>query len=79
MSTDNVQTNESIQQINPAENKILLTEPPMNPAKNRETLVERMFETYAFGAVNVSIQAMLTLYAQVIKSCAIKYMNKALK
>mmetsp|Transcript_3453 Transcript_3453/g.5390 ORF Transcript_3453/g.5390 Transcript_3453/m.5390 type:complete len:307 (-) Transcript_3453:211-1131(-) len=51
-------------QINPAENKILLTEPPMNPAKNRERLVEKMFETYQFGAANVSIQAMLTLYAQ---------------
>jgi actin-related protein len=29
-------------------------------------LVERIFETYGFGAVNVSIQAMLTLYAQVL-------------
>ena len=37
----------------------------MNPAKNRETLVEKIFETYNFGAANVSIQAMLTLYAQV--------------
>jgi actin-related protein 2 len=37
----------------------------MNPAKNRETLVEKIFEKYGFGAANVSIQAMLTLYAQV--------------
>jgi len=51
-------------EIDPADNKILLTEPPMNPVKNREKLVEKMFETYNFGAVNVSIQAMLTLYAQ---------------
>jgi actin-related protein 2 len=36
----------------------------MNPTKNREQLVERMFETYSFGACSVSIQAMLTLYAQ---------------
>lgn len=50
--------------MNPAENKILLTEPPQNPLKNREQLVERMFETYGFAAANVSIQAMLTLYAQ---------------
>jgi actin-related protein 2 len=41
-----------------------LTEPPQNPLKNREMLVERMFEKYNFGAANVSIQAMLTLYAQ---------------
>lgn len=51
-------------QIKPSEHKILLTEPPMNPAKNREQLVERMFEKYGFAACNVSIQAMLTLYAQ---------------
>lgn len=37
----------------------------MNPTKNREKLVEKMFETYGFGACSVSIQAMLTLYAQV--------------
>ncbi len=51
-------------QINPAENKILLTEPPQNPVKNREKLIERMFEGYGFAALNVSIQAMLTLAAQ---------------
>jgi actin-related protein 2 len=51
-------------QINPTDNKILLTEPPRNPTKNREFLIEKMFEKYEFGAVNVSIQAMLTLYAQ---------------
>lgn len=51
-------------QINPTENKVLLTEPPMNPRKNREKLVEEMFENYNFAAANISIQAMLTLYAQ---------------
>mmetsp|Transcript_22283 Transcript_22283/g.22455 ORF Transcript_22283/g.22455 Transcript_22283/m.22455 type:complete len:395 (+) Transcript_22283:53-1237(+) len=50
--------------IKPRDSKILLTEPPMNPDKNREKLVEKMFETYHFGACNISIQAMLTLYAQ---------------
>lgn len=50
--------------INPKEHKILLTEPPQNPSKNREKLIEKMFETYEFGAANISIQAMLTLYAQ---------------
>jgi actin-related protein 2 len=42
----------------------LLTEPPQNPVKNRETLIQKAFETYGFAASNVSIQAMLTLYAQ---------------
>lgn len=50
--------------IDPKEHKILLTEPPMNPKENREKLCEHMFEAFGFDQVNVSIQAMLTLYAQ---------------
>ncbi|RKO85158.1 actin-related protein 2 [Blyttiomyces helicus] len=49
---------------NTADHKILLTEPAMNPKKNREKMVEVMFETYGFKAVYVAIQAVLTLYAQ---------------
>jgi actin-related protein 2 len=48
----------------PAEHRILLTEPPMNPRKNRERMVETMLETFSCKGVNVSIQAVLTLYAQ---------------
>lgn len=44
--------------------KILLTEPPMNPKKNREKMAEVMFERYSFGGLYVAIQAVLTLYAQ---------------
>lgn len=44
--------------------KILLTEPPMNPLKNREQMVEVMLERYQFGGVYVAIQAVLALYAQ---------------
>merc|ERR1719231_934423 len=36
----------------------------MNPKKNRQKLVETMFETYRFNGVHCSIQAVLTLYAQ---------------
>lgn len=50
--------------INPSETKIMLTEPPMNPVKNREKMVETMFEKYNFHSVYVAIQAVLTLYAQ---------------
>jgi len=32
--------------IDPEENKFLLTEPPGNPKKNREALVELMFEEF---------------------------------
>jgi len=51
----NVATNEA---------KILLTEAPMNPLKNREKLVETMFEKYGFQGSYIAIQAVLTLYAQ---------------
>ena len=50
--------------LDPKECKIMLTEPPMNPVANRKKLVTAMFELYGFSYCNVSIQAMLTLYAQ---------------
>jgi len=50
--------------IDPTNSKILLTEPPMNPMKNREKMVEVMFEKYGFHGVYIAIQAVLTLYAQ---------------
>lgn len=48
--------------------KVLLTEPPMNPLKNRERMVETMFEKFNFGGVYVAIQAVLALYAQGLSS-----------
>lgn len=50
--------------VDPADRKVLLTEPPMNPKKNREKMAEVMFERYQAGGVYVAIQAVLTLYAQ---------------
>ncbi|KAI6190045.1 Actin-related protein 2 [Aphelenchoides bicaudatus] len=50
--------------IDPKDCKLLLTEPPMNPNKNREKLFEVMFEQYGFHALYIAIQAVLTLYAQ---------------
>lgn len=50
--------------IDPRGHKILLTEPPMNPRKNREEMCRIMFEEYGFDGVYVAIQAVLTLYAQ---------------
>jgi len=44
--------------------KILLTEPPLNPHKNRQLMLQKMFEKYQFQGVYVAIQAILTLYAQ---------------
>jgi len=50
--------------VNPAECKILLTEPPMNPKENRQKMIQTMFEKYNFNACYTAIQAVLTLYAQ---------------
>ncbi|ESO00621.1 hypothetical protein HELRODRAFT_187209 [Helobdella robusta] len=50
--------------IDPTNCKILLTEPPMNPLKNREKMAEVMFEQFNFQAIYIAIQAVLTLYAQ---------------
>ena len=49
----------------------------MNPTKNREKLVEKMFETYGFGACSVSIQAMLTLYAQVCRDLGLLHIRNS--
>lgn len=50
--------------VDPTGRKILLTEPPMNPLRNREQMCEVMFDRYGFGGVYVAIQAVLALYAQ---------------
>ncbi|KAM7279912.1 hypothetical protein ACFE04_007046 [Oxalis oulophora] len=50
--------------IDPQDCKILLTDPPLNPVKNRELMIETMFEKYNFAGVFIQIQAVLTLYAQ---------------
>uniref|UniRef100_A0AAY3ZU64 Actin-related protein 2 n=1 Tax=Denticeps clupeoides TaxID=299321 RepID=A0AAY3ZU64_9TELE len=50
--------------IHPPDCKVLLTEPPMNPVKNRQKIAEVMFEKYQFHGIYVAIQAVLTLYAQ---------------
>lgn len=51
-------------QLDTTGRKILLTEPPMNPLKNREEMCDMMFENYNFDGVYVAIQAVLALYAQ---------------
>lgn len=50
--------------IDPSGCKVLLTEPCMNPKRNREKMIETMFEKYGFEGVYIAIQAVLTLYAQ---------------
>lgn len=54
--------------IDPRGQKVLLTEPPLNPLANRERMVGTMFEQYGFNGVYVAIQAVLALYAQGLSS-----------
>ena len=49
--------------MSPEEHKILLTEPPNNPKKNREELVELMFETFGVPKLYVGNQSVLSLFA----------------
>jgi len=48
----------------PEEHLFLLTEPPFNAPENREHMAEIMFETFNVQGLNISVQAVLSLYAQ---------------
>lgn len=47
--------------IPPDEHPILLTEPPLNPKRNREKIAQVMFETFGVPATYISLQPLLTL------------------
>merc|ERR1712070_730626 len=55
-------------QVDPRDTQVLLTEAPMNPPKNREKMVQIMFEHYGFEAIHVDMQAVLVLYSQGLMS-----------
>jgi actin len=49
--------------VSPAEHKILLTEPPNNPKKNREELVDLMFGSYNVPKLYLGNQSVMSLFA----------------
>merc|ERR1711990_702070 len=47
----------------PEESVLVLTEPPMNPPENRETMAEIMFETFGVKGLYIAVQAVMSLYS----------------
>jgi actin-related protein len=49
--------------IEPENHAVLVTEAPMNPKKNRERMVEMLFEKFSVPACFIVIQAVMSLYS----------------
>lgn len=49
--------------VNPEDQAVIVTEAPMNPRKNRERMVELLFDKFNVPAAYVVLQAVMSLYA----------------
>ena len=49
--------------VAPEEHNIMITEAPFNPKENKEKMAQIMFETFNVPCLNISIQAVLSLYS----------------
>lgn len=49
--------------VNPEERPVIVTEAPMNPKKNRERMMELLFEKFSVPSAYVVIQAVMSLYS----------------
>lgn len=49
--------------IDPEKHPVIVTEAPLNPKKNRERMVEMLFEKFSVPACYVVIQAVMSLYS----------------
>lgn len=54
---------DSLQLDSSSDHPLLITEAPLNPSSNRETMLEVLFEKFSFPAVCVTMPAVLSLYA----------------
>lgn len=59
-------------QVDPTNSRILLTDPPLNSAKNREHLVAVMFEDFQFSQLLLQPQAVLALYSQGVTAAPVQ-------
>ncbi len=58
--------------------KILLTEPTLSTVDNKKKIIEYMFETFNVGAINITNQALLVLYARGLVSGMVVECGEAL-
>merc|ERR1719446_652873 len=49
--------------VNPEDHAVIVSEPCMNPKKNRERMVEMLFEKFSVPAAYIVIQAVMSLYS----------------
>jgi actin-related protein len=49
--------------VNPEDHAVIVSEAPMNPKKNRERMVEMLFDKFSVPACYIVIQAVMSLYA----------------
>merc|ERR1719262_485733 len=49
--------------VNPEEQACVVTEAPFNPKKNRERMIEMLFEKFSVPACYIVIQAVMSLYS----------------
>lgn len=55
-------------QVDPTDSRILITDPPLNLPKNREKMLEVMFDEFGFSRLLLQPQSVLSLYSQGVVS-----------
>lgn len=61
--------------LDPSEQPVIVTEPPLNAPENRELTAEILFETFNVAGLYIGTQATLALYASFIAERTAKVMS----